>query len=89
MHLDEDNLEEALIQFKKAIEVNPKNTFEYYNLYVFTAFLLRDNNIANEVRPVVKDLIEEYMPLYEQNLHFTQRDGEILHVDELEKMLGL
>ena len=48
-----------------------------------------DKDAIEKIRPVVAELIEEYIPLYEKNLHFTQRDGEIDYVKQLQKLLDI
>ena len=87
--LDSGENKKALEYFKKAIEVQPKNTFEYYNWYAFAGELLNDESVRHELREKVAPLIEEYIPLYEQNLHYTQRDNEMQYIDGLKKILSL
>lgn len=84
--LDENDLETALAHFRKATVVNPKNTFQYYNWYASTAFLLSDFDTLETLRAEVVPLIEEYIPLYNQNLHYTQRDNEMRYIEELQRI---
>lgn len=86
MALDENDLEAARDYFKRATEVNPKNTFRYYAEYASVLSKLGDISSLAALREKVEPLIEEYMPLYEKNLHFTQRDGEMQYIEELKRL---
>lgn len=84
--LDENDLSAARDYFKRATEVNPKNTFRYYAEYASVLSMLGDDSSLASLREKVKPLIEEYMPLYEKNLHFTQRDNEMRYIEELQRI---
>ncbi|MDP4008208.1 MAG: O-antigen ligase family protein [Candidatus Peregrinibacteria bacterium] len=85
--LAENNLKTAKEYFKKATEVNPKNTFRYYAAYTKVAAQLNDTSTLNAIRDNVQPLIEEYIPLYNANLHYTQRDNEMEYISELRRIL--
>jgi O-antigen ligase len=86
---NKNQLEDALTHYAKAIEVNPKNTFKYYAGYARTATKLNNAQAIEELRPNLERLIEEYMPLYDANLHYTQRDNEMEYINELRKLLEI
>lgn len=87
--LTEKDLKTAKEYFKKATEVNPKNTFRYYAAYAKVAAKLNDISTLNAIRDNVQPLIEEYIPLYNANLHYTQRDNEMEYVEALQVTLEL
>lgn len=69
-----DYLKKAVESFKKAIEVNPYNTFAYYKDYYETLKKLNDKESKEEFKKLeenLKKLLEDYVLLAKNNVHFT------------------
>jgi O-antigen ligase len=79
----------AFEHFKRAFELNPKNSFVNYLRLVKTAKILGKTETVLLLKELVPPLIEEYEALHAINLHFTQKTDELALAKELEKVLGL
>lgn len=78
--------EDALGYYRKALELDPKNMFVYHRNVLEMTILLkqRDEKFENELL----ELIDEYIPLLEQNAHFTAFTDNPHQVGEILKLLG-
>lgn len=77
------DLKLAKTYLEKAIEINPKNTFEHYALYAGVLKKLGKTHEINTLEATLAPLISEYKILYEKNIHFTRRDGEIEFLNKI------
>lgn len=83
----ESNLEKAEANFKKAIDLDPKNFWIYYLNYVQT---LKKENKNENIKLLSYDLIddfEDYVPKAELNLHYTAQKGNATDAVNLIKIL--
>ncbi len=82
-------VESALAYYKEAMALRPEGTFLYLWSYVHLAEIAERDDLLQEIRPTVESDIEEYLPMYEINLHYTQALGEIEFVHKLQESLDL
>lgn len=89
--LDEiqNQADSALEHYKTAVTLKPKGTFLYFLAYLRLAEKQGRDDVLEELRPTLEANIEEYLPMYEMNLHYTQAYGEIERVRALQELLEL
>lgn len=71
LFLKQNDAKTAAIYFQKAISNDPKNWFRYYKNALAALKKSGDRKGFLEMKSKVLNLIDEYMPMFEKNLHFT------------------